>query len=310
MNDAIICHISSVQDRLLDACEISALMLTDAGNSPSSLGEALESIFKQTVRPGNLVLVIKGPIGSDSETVIAKYENDPRIQAFDIVRISDKNSNDAMNIGLGACKGAWILRVDSTGRSRPDRYRVHLDYIRNHPDIDLFSSWCEYISERRNNLNITASAIEHDAVVKALPWRNVIVPEANLIRTSTLRQIAGYRGISGKRADYDLYVRLALAGARFRVIPAALISLPANRCYWEWSDVADEIRHRLFCLRSGFINIPQFLIVTSVCTLLLVVKAGLSRVKALLNRARGIYLVERCQAAEATQFVDVQRHQG
>ena len=102
------------------------------------------------------------------------------------------------------------------------------------------------------------SAIYHSAIVETLRWRNILIHSSVLIRSSVLRRIGGYH--HDLLTDYDLYVRLALAGARFRVIPAELVDVrigpKALRFAWK------EICFRVFCWRIGFLNSQQFLIIT------------------------------------------------
>src|SRR5947209_3034225 len=113
---------------------ISVLMRTHVNDdNPTFLGVALESVFAQTVLPDQLVLVIEGPISASNGTLITKYKNDTRIQSVDIVSLPDRDFRDAMNIGIAACKGLWIMQMDSNSRSRSDRLEVQLDYAKRYP---------------------------------------------------------------------------------------------------------------------------------------------------------------------------------
>jgi GT2 family glycosyltransferase len=247
---------------------VSALMSTYAGDNAKWLADALESVFTQTRPLDQLVLVVDGPIGDVHNEVIMGYENDSRVPVINVIRMpQNKGLAEAMNVGLKACSGDWIMRVDSDDICRADRLAIQLDCADKHPDADIFSSWCEEFSDETNVTRIKASAIQHEAVIRALHWRNVVIHQTNMIRARTLRSVGGYRSKFGKMEDYDLYVRLALAGARFRVIPAELVSVRTNNALigrrGGWDYLVNEIRFRIFCLRSRFLTIHEFLLITT-----------------------------------------------
>lgn len=62
--------------------------------------------------------------------------------------------------------------------------------------------------------------------------------------------------------DYDLYVRLFLAGAKFHALPAPILECRKHDGVYTrrggfrylWND----IRFRVFCYRSGFLTLRQF----------------------------------------------------
>ena len=238
---------------------ISVLMSVPMDSKCSDLSDALESIFTQSTLPDQLVLVIDGKCSDELEAVIASYQDDRRIRSVEIVRSPYKNGNAAtLNAGLMRCRGDWIMCLDANSISHQDRLAIQLDYVARYPDVDVFSSWCHEFDDH-GMLRVKSSTIHHDAVVDSLRWRNVLVYPSLLIRVTVLQHIGGYRHHTLEA--YDLYVRLVLAGARFRVVPAELVSIPANQregLVYTWLEVC----FRLFCWRVGFINFRQLLATT------------------------------------------------
>ena len=239
-------------------CRVSALMDTSPQEQTQNLANTMESLFAQSIPPEQLVLVINGPIPAAQDTVIARYQDDRRILQMTVVRLPAKTDvGSVANAGLAACDGEWIMHA-SDGISHPDRLAVQLDYIDKYPDVDIFSTWCEEFTPKGRR--IKSSTVDHHAVVAALRWHNVLVPPSALIRASTLRRIGGYRAKFGMMIDYDLCVRLALAGAQFRVIPAELVARTPPQAGLR--DIYNECRFRVFCWRSRFLNFRQFVIIT------------------------------------------------
>lgn len=250
------------------APSVSVLMATYADESASNLRDSLESIYAQNVRPWEIILVIDGPIGVDQEAVIAHYLSDPRIEALSIVRLPTCSGlANALNAGLERCRGTYTMRMDSDDVCEPDRLERQIAYARSHPDIDLIASWSEEFFDDGTPSRLKIAPVSHDAVVRALQWRNIIIHPSTLIRTDSLRKVDGYRAAYGKLEDYDLFVRFALGGMKFHVIPKVLVRVRTGSHLWQRRGglryCLDEIRFRAECFRAGFLNARQFIAITA-----------------------------------------------
>ena len=106
--------------------------------------------------------------------------------------------------------------------NRSDRLAVQLDYVAQHPDVDVFSSWCEEFVEGEARRQIKASTVYHASVVAALRWRNVLVPPSTLMRAAAIRKVGGYRSAYDTLAEYDLYVRLGPGGGTLSRHPSGI----------------------------------------------------------------------------------------
>lgn len=244
-------------------CRVSALLSVNANETAKRLADALESMYAQSLPPDQLVLVINGPTAIDHDAVIARYQFDPRIAVCEIIRLPTQTGlANIINAGFALCTGEWFTHITCDDVNRSDRLAVQLDYVAQHPDVDVFSSWCEEFVEGEARRQIKASTVYHASVVAALRWRNVLVPPSTLMRAAAIRKVGGYRSVYNSIAEYDLYVRLVLAGARFRVIPAELVSVRITRL-GGWPYIWDEVRFRVFCWRTGFLNLRQFMVITT-----------------------------------------------
>jgi glycosyltransferase involved in cell wall biosynthesis len=259
-------RLNQLQQRHEEAT-VSALLSTFAGETAANLGESLESIYAQTVPPDQLVLVLDGPVDVGQEEVIARYARDSRIANLTLVRLqSNVGLARAMNAGLERCSGKYIMRADSDDLCDPRRLELQLDHFRAHAETDLVAAWsAEFYGGGRADV-LKTSSVQHDAVVRALRWRNVLVHPTVLIRTKPLRRVGGYRPDFPLLEDYDLFVRLVLSGARFHVIPKVLLrfrsSIEQRRRRGGLRYCMNEIRFRFYCLRAGFLSPGEFIIVT------------------------------------------------
>jgi glycosyltransferase involved in cell wall biosynthesis len=246
---------------------VSALITTYRGESPDHLVASLQSLKNQSLPLDQIVLVIDGPIDPAQQDVIHRFAAETGGPTRTVVAMPENGGlAKALNHGLAACTGDYIMRMDSDDICLPDRLQLEKAYLDTHAEIDLVASWSSEFVDEDHDLRLKTSPTEHDAIVQALRWRNVIAHPTILIRKSVLISLGGYRETVGLLEDYDLYVRLILAGAKIHIIPKVLLRVRTtfeqrarrgNFAYFK-----NEFRFRLHCLRVGFLNTRQFLMTT------------------------------------------------
>lgn len=261
---------------------VSVLMATYVRETGANLAAALESMYGQTVPPDQVVLVVDGPVRDDQEAVIGAYALDTRVGCLDVVRLSEGvGLAGALNAGLERCTGAFIARMDSDDISMPNRLERQLAYVQADPSLDAIGSWSEEFFDDGTPSQLKICPMGHDAIVNALRWRNVLVHPSMLIRTETLRAVGGYRTKFGKLEDYDLFVRLALSGARFRAVPKALLrvrsSIEQRTRRGGISYAMHEFRFRADLFRRGFLGLTQFIVSTTLYVAFRAIPSGARR---------------------------------
>lgn len=260
---------------------VSVLMSTYAAEKPSNLAASLDSLGSQSIAPQQIVLVVDGPVDPEQEAVILRFvEQASAVTRFNVLRLpTNVGLAAAMNAGLSLCTGDYTMRMDSDDLCVPDRVRIQLAYLSQNPQTDVVSSWAEEFFEDGSPPAVKISPTTHDAVVKALRWRNILVHPTVCIRTSLLRECGGYRSLFGLMEDYDLFIRLAQAGARFHVIPKVLVrvrsGLDQRRRRGGIRYTLNEIRFRREFYRTGFFGLREFLLVSGLYAVFRLVPGGM-----------------------------------
>jgi glycosyltransferase involved in cell wall biosynthesis len=251
---------------------VSALITTYAGESAEHLQASLDSLMHQTLLPDQIVVVIDGPIDTAQRNVIAHFST---IKTNSQITILDLPQNGglakALNHGLKACAGDYIMRMDSDDLSLTDRLMIEKSYLDSHPDIDLVASWSSEFIDEAQDLRLKTSPTEHDAIIEALKWRNVIAHPTILVRKSKLDAIGGYREAVGLLEDYDLYVRLIMNGAKFHIIPKILLRVRTTQKQrarrGNFAYFINETKFRYHCFRIGFLSTKEFFLTTGLYAL-------------------------------------------
>lgn len=259
----------------------SVLMSTYAKEKAANLEASLASLRDQTVRPDQVVLVVDGPVGPDQEAVIERF-SDPTVLGLTVVRQAENGGlANAMNAGIPACTGEYIMRFDSDDLCLPDRVEVQLDYAMAHPGTDMICSWSEDFFDDGEASQLKAAPVGHDAVVRALHWRNIIQHSSVCVKAEVLKAVGAYRSKYGLLEDYDLFVRIAQHGARIHIIPKVLVrirsSLDQRQRRGGLGYCMKEIKFRVDMYRTGFLGLGEFLLVTSMYTVFRLVSGGMRK---------------------------------
>lgn len=170
-------------------------------NNGAYVAEAIESMLGQTF--DDFELIVLDDCSTDhSQSVIESY-TDNRI----IYHRNEKNIGLAnnLNVGLNLARGEFIARMDGDDISLPERLQIQIDFLENHPDIDLCSCGVEKFGKETDvwmretdpeQVKITMmfySPVLHASSV----WRREIFEKHNL----------RYRQDAFPAEDYDLWAR-------------------------------------------------------------------------------------------------------
>jgi len=195
----------------------SSVLMSIYSKVPSEqLRQCLASLVLQSRQPDQTVIVIDGPIPSDLQKLLDQYR-DFQPDRVTLVPLAENGGLiNALNIGLKHCIGDWILRMDADDLAMPDRFDVQLRLVAEQPEIDVLGcAMLEFDTEPRLPERLKPVIEAHDAIARALPFRNPINHPTACIRKSRLLEIGGYPDLA-LLEDYFLWAKLLKAGATFR----------------------------------------------------------------------------------------------
>lgn len=115
--------------------EYSVLMSVYYKDHPEYVRAAIESMLQQTEPPAELVLVCDGQLGEALNRVIEDY-------ARKIVLLRLKKNQGlgmALKEGIKICRCELVARMDSDDISAKSRCALQLDYLEEHPEVDVLS---------------------------------------------------------------------------------------------------------------------------------------------------------------------------
>lgn len=199
-------------------------VLLPAFNAARFLGTAVASIQRQTLREWELLLLDDGSEDETARLAGAFAHRDPRIRVF---RFSHRGIAQTLNEGLALARGAFIARMDADDVSHTLRLSLQREFLERNPSVSAVGSLVRLFPRAR----VPQGMLEYERWVNALVTPEEIgreifvdaplVHPSVMIRREDLESVGGYR-FDGPE-DFDLWLRLHLAGKRFAKIPEVLL---------------------------------------------------------------------------------------
>jgi len=191
------------------------------------LAQAVESVQAQTLRSWECIVVDDGSTDSTPVLLDALARSDPRIV---VRRQAAAGVSAARNAGLAAARGKYVQFLDADDRLHSTKLALSVEVLESRPDIDLVYGSASFISEADGeSLRELADPSAHLAaplpeaagkeVLSLLVVHNLFVVEAPLIRKHIFDRVGIFDERLARMEDWDLWLRIALADARFASLP-------------------------------------------------------------------------------------------
>src|SRR5690606_26872976 len=214
--------------RSMPTQSFSVLMSVYSKERASYLQQALNSLSAQTLRPSQIVIVEDGPLDNDLRRVIEQYT---ALLPLTLVQL-DTNVGlaRALNAGLLKCEHEIIVRMDSDDQALPERFYRQLQFLEQHPEIDVVGSWIIETSEDITvDVTLKRLPCEHTNIVAFSKWRNPIAHPAVAFRRDAVKKAGMYPLIFPE--DYALWSTMIVQGYRFANIPEVLLRMRTGNSF-------------------------------------------------------------------------------
>jgi glycosyltransferase involved in cell wall biosynthesis len=182
--------------------KISVLISLYKSNNPVFFEQALESCFKQTYPPSEIVLVIDGENTPEQQEVISKI-NLKHNNLLKIIKIKKNiGQGAALNEGIKYCSNELVARMDTDDISKPTRFEKQVEVFEEHPDIDILSSWVDEFIDSTDEIISTRKLPEKNSeIVEYSKTRCPLNHPAVMYKKTKIIDSGGYESM-GFMDDY------------------------------------------------------------------------------------------------------------
>ncbi len=175
------------------------------------LRKSIESIYAQSILPGEFILVIDGPVGKELSCEIESIKK--RFEIKCVALPENVGLGRALNFGLSHCKNEIVARMDSDDIAKPDRIQKQLRLMHK-TDADIVSAAVLEFRETPDDVQKVRSVPQtHDEIMAFLKRRNPFNHPAVVYKKSVIENAGGYMDYEFFE-DYELFARALSRGAK------------------------------------------------------------------------------------------------
>lgn len=239
----------------------SVLMSVYQRERADNLRAAMNSIWAQTVKPNDFVLVCDGPLTTELDAVIEEMQQaHPELQ---VVRL-EKNSGlgNALNIGIKHCKNELVARMDSDDISHPDRCEKQLIIFRDNPELSICSGTVQEFTDSTEKIEAERTLPENqEKILEFAKKRNPFNHPCVMYKKQAVEAAGGYQDFF-LLEDYYLWIHMLQNGVIGYNIQEPLIWMRAGTDMYKrrggWKYIKSQIALFKYMKESGFIDSGQF----------------------------------------------------
>ena len=211
-------------------------------NAENTLADSLRSILLQTYSNWELFIVDDG--STDSSMSIAKQFKDDRITI-----ISDGRNfgiSFRLNQAIDLAQGKYIARMDSDDIAYPDRLKIQVNFLKEHPDIDVVASQAIVFRDDGSAVGLLTTKITHEEICRH-PLSGFRFPHPAWMGKREWFLKYHYNNMLRKSQDQDILLRSYL-NSRFASMPEILLGYRQQRLSLR------KILYSRFCFTGILLN--------------------------------------------------------
>ena len=220
----------------------SVLMSVYAKENPVYLKAAVESVFRQTLVPDEVLIMEDGPLTDALEAIMIELqETYPQIVTFRFPE--NVKLGRALAKGVELCSNELIARMDTDDLATEDRFQMQYVYMMQHPETVVCGGWLREFNDASTYSRVKQMP-EHEAEIRRYArFRNPLNHMTVMFRRSAVLQAGNYRHFP-MLEDYDLWSRMLACENGFYNIPEVLVHMRTNE--------------DMYARRGGFLYFLQY----------------------------------------------------
>jgi glycosyltransferase involved in cell wall biosynthesis len=208
-------------------------VLTTIYNGESFIDDMFNSIAAQTFTDFEWIIIEDG--STDGTWSKLQQCKDERIKLYQLPE--NRGVGLANEYALSLASGEYIAKVDADDISLPNRFEKQVQFLDDHPLIDMVDCFIEYFPhsledretkrfqqlynghQAKINRNRTSEELSED-----IYWNCLFINGAMMARRKSVKAI-GYSSHLRQGEDYELFYKMNKANMKFYRIPETLINI-------------------------------------------------------------------------------------
>ncbi len=174
--------------------------------------KAIDSVFAQTYRDFEIIVVDDGSTDNTREIIETRYKD--KVRYF---YQKNKGAPAARNKGIKESRGEYLAFLDADDWFAPENLKYKVKVLDNNTDIGwIYSDWYyidekgEIIDKASNRYSFHDRKLEGDISSELFSGGNYITTDSVLLRKQCFEKVGGFDEILPAFQDYELWLRVSL----------------------------------------------------------------------------------------------------
>jgi glycosyltransferase involved in cell wall biosynthesis len=189
-----------------------------AFNCAPWIGEALDSVFAQTVAPAQVIVLDDGSTDDTAERVR------PVLDRVQYVRQPNSGVSATRNRGMALAREAFVAFLDGDDVWHPRKIELQMEAFRRRPDLAILSTPVyDYPSTAPEVTPALAAELPvHDVSWESMAVKNRMNTSSVIIRRDVIERVAPFDTAMQGPEDRDFWLRV------LEVAPGAILAIPLS----------------------------------------------------------------------------------
>ncbi|MFA4885827.1 MAG: glycosyltransferase [Desulfotomaculaceae bacterium] len=210
-------------------------VIIPAYNSEKRLVRTLDSVKNQTCKNFEIVITDDGSRDNTTDTIREYIRRNPELE-ISMSSQPNRGIGAARNNAISRSTGDYLAFLDDDDIWYPDKLEAVAAYLKRHPGTDLVSHRVYKTYPDGRKKKFPNSKPKEPCYDSLLFKGNTLHISATVVNRKAVLQAGGFTEDSSLGAeDYELWLRLAYAGASFGFIESFLGEIASRRDSFSWN---------------------------------------------------------------------------
>jgi hypothetical protein len=236
----------------------------------------IESIYKNSVLPDDLIVLVDGDLKTDFKQLIKKQQ---KKYNFRILKSKKVGLAKILNKGIQQVRTNWIARMDGDDLCDRNRFKNSLKFMNK--NFDLFGGQVKEFDCNIKKFFIKKVPCKSADIIKTIKYRNPFNHMTVFYKTKLAKKVGGYPDLYLKE-DYGLWCKFIKIGARVGNMNKIVVKVSTDGMHKRRSGIKymiSEIKLQKILLEFGLTN---FFSSICICALRILVHALPNTIKKLI----------------------------
>jgi len=184
----------------------SVLMTVYIKDNPHFIKQSIDSIYNQTYRTNDFVLICDGEITVEQESLVSYYQKE--FENFHVIRLPQNvGLGVALKTGLTYCVNELVARMDNDDIALHERCESQVKFMMQNPEVAIVGSpVIEFDSTPESPIRIKKVPLSNEEIKKFSRRRNPFNHSTVMLRKSKIMSVGSYNDMRTNQ-DVELWVR-------------------------------------------------------------------------------------------------------